>query len=97
MDKDVSEIIVTQGFDAKKVLISMVNGGIDVSQETASFSEGDTIKAVSISNSSDKKFLNITLENSSTIMDVPSSSIAYKNKTVKNVSRGCGGCGGGRR
>tara|TARA_R100000315_G_C5233044_1_gene144085 strand:- start:1724 stop:2017 length:294 start_codon:yes stop_codon:yes gene_type:complete len=97
VDKDVFEIIVTENFDAKQVLISMVNGGIDVTQENVSFSPGDIIKVMSISNSSEKKFLNITLENSSTIMDVPSTSISYKKEAAKNASRGCGGCGRGRR
>ena len=83
-------IAVLDSFNAKKVVIQLVNGGIDVNKEEISLQSGDVINASSSSPSSTDGYTNITLIDGSTIMDVPISKIGYPNNAPKKT--GCGGC-----
>lgn len=88
------EIHVIEDFIVKRVVITMVNGGIDASQKEHSFQKGDIIKSESSSPSSLDSHINITMHDSSTIMEVPVSKITYKNPAShRRKSSGCGGCG----
>ena len=84
------DIIVLEDFTTKRVVIKIVNGGIDAAQEEISFTSGETIICSSVSPSSLDGYYNITLDDSSNIMEVPASKISYIN-TKK--TRGCSGCG----
>ena len=88
--EDSINIVVIDDFTAKKVVITLINGGIDTKQENAFLQAGDIIKASSFSPSSKDGYTNITLIDSSTIMDVPNSKINYPTNAPK--SKKCGGC-----
>jgi len=94
-NKPYVEIEVTEDFTVKKVVISMVDGGIDARQEDAVFKKGDLIKTESSNPSSLDECINITMHDASTLMEVPISKITYKIEASKTPAKtgGCGGCG----
>lgn len=85
------DVVVIKDFVAKKIAIKIVNGGIDTKLEEVSFTAGDIIKDYqSVNPASASGHYNITLKDSSTIMDVPSTCVSRISPSKKG---GCGGCG----
>lgn len=67
---------VDKAFSCKRIFTNIVNGGIEIEEESQDFNEGDTIDNVSeYSISRDKKLVNLKLEDYSTLTNVPTSSI----------------------
>jgi len=89
-------IDVLADYVAKRLVITFVNGGIDVREEDFPLQAGDTIQVTSSTPSSIDGQTNLTLADGSVLSDVPMSKIGHA-VANNNSGKGCGGCGKSRQ
>ena len=83
-------------FSAKRVFTNVTNGGIEIEEDSQDFKQGELIENVSeYTISNDKKYINLKLEDFSTLINVPTVNI-YPDKYI-HESGECSECGKKRK
>lgn len=82
---------VANDFSAKRVITNITDGGIEIEEETNDFKKGDLIENISeYIMSPDKKYINLKLEDYSTLISIPTKNITPDKFIDENG--GCSGC-----
>ncbi len=87
---------VANDFSAKRVITNITDEGIEIEEETNDFKKGDLIENISeYIMSPDKKYINLKLEDYSTLISIPTKNI-FPDKFIDETG-GCSECGKKRK